>query len=207
MESLTDNACIESPGNDATEASSVHNIENHENCENHENRENREKFDNSENKIISMIEPVDSSINNNDKHNDLDDPDDMLKKQQQLINEHYINIQKHKYERFIEITMNQTTYTREEAIAGLEKHKGDITLVIKEFLGVKDNRDEIEKQKNSKSLNQKRYSIIRECMDNAAKDFAKKQQQAKLYSEFIEKQKKLQEEREKEKEDRQDKET
>ena len=86
--------------------------------------------------------------------------------------------------------MNQTTYTREEAIAGLEKHKGDITLVIKEFLGVKDNRDEIEKQKNSKSLNQKRYSIIRECMDNAAKDFAKKQQQAKLYNEFIEKHKK-----------------
>jgi hypothetical protein len=187
MESLTDNACIESPGNDATEVSSVHNIENHE---------NREKFDNSENKIISMTEPVDSSINNNDKHNDPDDPDYMLKKKQQLINEHYINIQKHKYERFIEITMNQTTYTREEAIAGLEKHKGDITLVIKEFLGVKDNRDEIEKQKNSKSLNQKRYSIIRECMDNAAKDFAKKQQQAKLYNEFIEKHKKLQQEKE-----------
>jgi hypothetical protein len=43
-------------------------------------------------------------------------------------------------------------------------------------------------------------------MDNAARNFAKKQQQAKMYSEFIEKQKRLQEEKQ-EKQDRQDKET
>ena len=188
MESLTDNACIESPDNDAKEVSNVHNSEN---CENHENRE---KFDNSENKIISTTETT-STINDYDT-----DAIDMPKTKQHLINEYYKNLQKQKYERFIEITMNQTTYTREEAIASLERYKGDITLVIKEFLGVKDNRDEIEKQKNSKSLNQKRYSIIRECMDNASRDFAKKQQQAKMYSEFIEKQKKIQEEKEKEKE-------
>jgi NACalpha-BTF3-like transcription factor len=191
MESLTDNACIESPDNDTKEVSNVHNSENCENCENYENRE---KFDNSENKIISTTETT-STINDLDK-----DAIDMPKTKQQLINEYYKNLQKQKYERFIEITMSQTTYTREEAIAGLERHKGDITLVIKEFLGVKDNHDEIEKQKNSKSLNQKRYSIIRECMDNASRDFAKKQQQAKIYSEFIEKQKKIQEEKEKEKE-------
>jgi NACalpha-BTF3-like transcription factor len=191
MESLTDNACIESPDNDTKEVSNVHNSENYE---------NREKFDNSENKIISTTETT-STINDLDK-----DAIDMPKTKQQLINEYYKNLQKQKYERFIEITMNQTTYTREEAIASLEKHKGDITLVIKEFLGVKDNRDEIEKQKNSKSLNQKRYSVIRECMDNAARNFAKKQQQAKMYSEFIEKQKRLQEEKQ-EKQERQDKET
>ena len=34
-----------------------------------------------------------------------------------MIKEYYINLQKHKYERFVEITMNQTTYTREEASA------------------------------------------------------------------------------------------
>ena len=101
------------------------------------------------------------------------------KTQQDLIREYYQNLQKHKYERFIEITMNQTTYTREEAIESLEKHKGDITLVIKEFLGVTDKREEREKEQNSKSLNQKRYSVIRECMDTAAKNFAIKQEQAK----------------------------
>ena len=108
------------------------------------------------------------------------------KTQQDLIKEHYQNLQKHKYERFIEITMNQTTYTREEAIESLEKHKGDITLVIKEFLGVPDKREEREKEQNSKSLNQKRYGIIRECMDTAAKNFAIKQEQAKRYNEMME---------------------
>ena len=108
------------------------------------------------------------------------------KTQQDLIKEYYQNLQKHKYERFIEITMNQTTYTREEAIASLEKHKGDITLVIKEFLGVTDKREEREKEQNSKSLNQKRYSVIRECMDAAAKNFAIKQEQAKRYNEMME---------------------
>ena len=50
--------------------------------------------------------------------------------------------------------MNQTTYTKEEAVASLEKHKGDITLVIKEFLGVLDNDNKREKELNSK-LNSK----------------------------------------------------
>ena len=117
------------------------------------------------------------------------------KTQQDLIREYYQNLQKHKYERFIEITMNQTTYTREEAIESLEKHKGDITLVIKEFLGVPDKREEREKELNSKSLNQKRYDVIRECMDTAAKNFAIKQEQANRYNEMMERrQQKLNEE-------------
>jgi hypothetical protein len=89
--------------------------------------------------------------------------------------------------------MNQTTYTREEAIAGLEKHKGDITLVIKEFLGVVDRSEEHEKEKNSKSLHQKRYGVIREYMDNASINYMKKQEQAKRYNEFLEKQQKVKE--------------
>lgn len=125
----------------------------------------------------------------------LRDPDSPPKTQQDLIREYYQNLQKHKYERFIQITMNQTTYTREEAIESLEKHKGDITLVIKEFLGVPDKREEREKEQNSKSLNQKRYGIIRECMDTAAKNFAIKQEQAKRYNEMMERrQQKLNEE-------------
>ena len=136
--------------------------------------------DNCENKIIS--ETVAETVT-------------LPKTQQDLIREHYQNLQKHKYERFIEITMNQTTYTREEAIASLEKHKGDITLVIKEFLGIPDKREEREKERNSKSLNQKRYNVIRECMDGAAKNFAIKQEQAKKYNEMIERrQQKLNEE-------------
>ncbi len=109
--------------------------------------------------------------------------------QQNLRIEYYQNLQKQKYERFIEITMNQTTYTRDEAISNLEKHKGDITLVIKEFLGVPDKREEREKELNSKSLHQKRYGIIREYMDKASNNFTKSQEQAKRRNEFIEQQK------------------
>ena len=115
------------------------------------------------------------------------------KRQQDLIKQYYINLQKQKYERFIEITMNQTTYTRDEAIASLEKHKGDITLVIKEFLGVVDKSEEREKEKNSKSLHQKIYGVIREYMDNASINFMKKQEQEKRYNEFLERQKKAKE--------------
>ena len=115
------------------------------------------------------------------------------KRQQDLIKQYYINLQKQKYERFIEITMNQTTYTKDEAIASLEKHKGDITLVIKEFLGVVDKSKEREKEQNSKSLHQKRYGVIREYMDNASINFMKKQEQEKRYNEFLERQKKAKE--------------
>lgn len=89
--------------------------------------------------------------------------------------------------------MNQTTYTREEAIASLEKHKGDITLVIKEFLGVVDKSEERKNEQNSKSLHQKRYGVIREYMDNASINYAKKQEDAKRYNDFVEKQNKLKE--------------
>jgi hypothetical protein len=113
-----------------------------------------------------------------------------------LIKEYYINLQKQKYERFIEIIMNQTTYSREEAIHSLEKHKGDITLVIKEFLGVVDKTEHKKNEEKSKSLHQKRYSVIREYMDNAATNYMKRQEIAKKMNEIHEKQKKAQEEKE-----------
>ena len=126
----------------------------------------------------------------------LSESDIERKKQQDLIKDYYINLQKQKCERFIEIVMNQTTYTREEAVAGLEKHKGDITLVIKEFLGVVDKTEKHVKEQNSKSLHQKRYDVIRECMDNASMHYMKKQEQEKRYNEFLERQKKAKEAKE-----------
>ena len=150
-------------------------------------KENEEKV--YENVIKSVIE--NDTIT--EKNIILTERDIEQKRQQDLIKEYYINLQKQKYERFIEITMNQTTYTRDEAIASLEKHKGDITLVIKEFLGVVDKSKELEKEKNSKSLHQKRYGVIREYMDNASINFMKKQEQEKRYNEFLERQKKAKE--------------
>ena len=126
----------------------------------------------------------------------LSESDIERKKQQDLIKDYYINLQKQKCERFIEIVMNQTTYTREEAVASLEKHKGDITLVIKEFLGVVDKTEKHVKEQNSKSLHQKRYDVIRECMDNASIHYMKKQEQEKRYNEFLERQKKAKEAKE-----------
>jgi hypothetical protein len=126
------------------------------------------------------------------------------KRQEHLVKEYYINLQKQKYERFIEITMNQTTYTRDQAIASLEKHKGDITLVIKEFLGVVDKSEEHEKEKTSKSLHQKRYGVIREYMDNASTNYMKKQEEAKRYNDFLEKHKRAKEQQEQEQQKQQE---
>jgi NACalpha-BTF3-like transcription factor len=130
----------------------------------------------------------------------LSESDVERKRQENLVKEYYIKLQKQKYERFIEITMNQTTYTRDEAIASLEKHKGDISLVIKEFLGVVDKSEEREKEKNSKSLHQKRYGIIRDYMDNASINYMKKQEEAKRYNEFLERHKKAKEQQQQEQE-------
>ena len=141
----------------------------------------------------NVIKSVTENYTVTEKNIILTESDIEQKRQQDLIKQYYINLQKQKYERFIEITMNQTTYTRDEAIASLEKHKGDITLVIKEFLGVVDKSEEREKEKNSKSLHQKRYGVIREYMDNASINFMKKQEQEKRYNEFLESQKKAKE--------------
>jgi NACalpha-BTF3-like transcription factor len=155
-----------------------------------------------ENSVTEKEEKTNEIVNEIDKVNNgmvideniiLSESDIEKKRQQDLIKQYYISLQKQKYERFIEITMNQTTYTKEEAIASLEKHKGDITLVIKEFLGVVDKSEERKNEQNSKSLHQKRYGIIREYMDNASINYAKKQEQAKRYNDFLEKQQKAKE--------------
>ena len=117
-----------------------------------------------------------------------------LKREQ--IRKYYIELQKQNYEKCIEVVMNQTTYTREEAIAGLQKHKGNVVQVVKEFLGVpeKSETQVVSGSGSAGSLNQKRYGVIRDFMDKAATNYIKTQERNKIVNAMLEKQKKAQEE-------------
>ena len=112
-----------------------------------------------------------------------------LKREQ--IRKYYMELQKQNYEKCIEVVMGQTTYSREEAIAGLQKHKGNVMLVVKEFLGIPDKN---EPESSAGSLNQKRYGVIRDFMDKAASTYIKTQERNKIVNQMLERQKKLREE-------------
>ena len=114
---------------------------------------------------------------------------EQLKREQ--IRKYYIELQKQNYEKCIEVVMGQTTYSREEAIAGLQKHKGNVMLVVKEFLGIPDKN---EPESSGGSLNQKRYGVIRDFMDKAATSYIKTQERNKIMNQMLERQKKLREE-------------
>ena len=111
-----------------------------------------------------------------------------LKREQ--IRKYYIELQKRNYEKCIEVVMGQTTYSREEAISGLEKHKGNVILVVKEFLGIPHKN---EPESSTGSLNQKRYGVIRNFMDKAATSYIKTQERNKIVNQMLERQKKLRE--------------
>jgi NACalpha-BTF3-like transcription factor len=98
-----------------------------------------------------------------------------LKKEQ--IRKYYMELQKQNYEKCIEVVMGQTTYSREEAIAGLQKHKGNVMLVVKEFLGVP---EKTETESN--------------FMDKAASTYIKTQERNKIVNQMLERQKKIREE-------------
>ena len=112
-----------------------------------------------------------------------------LKREQ--MRKYYTELQKQNYEKCIEVVMGQTTYSREEAIAGLQKHKGNIMIVVKEFLGIPDKN---EHESSGGSLNQKRYGVIRDFMDKAATSYTKTQERNKIMNQMVERQKKLREE-------------
>jgi hypothetical protein len=114
---------------------------------------------------------------------------EQIKREQ--IRKYYIELQKQNYEKCIEVVMGQTTYSREEAISGLQKHKGNVMLVVKEFLGIPDKN---EPESSGGSLNQKRYGVIRDFMDKAASSYIKTQERNKLMNQMLERQKKLREE-------------
>ena len=106
---------------------------------------------------------------------------------------YYIELQKQNYEKSIEVVMGQTTYLREEAIASLEKHKGNVMLAVKEFLGIPE-KNESESGGSGGSLNQKRYGVIRNFMDKAAASYIKTQERNKIMNQMLDRQKKLHEE-------------
>jgi hypothetical protein len=124
-------------------------------------------------------------------------PDELKREQAR---KYYMELHKQHYEKSIEVVMNQTTYTREEAIAGLEKYKGNVILVVKEFLGVPEknatnsSNSEGSGSGSGASLNQKRYGVIRDFMDKAAVSYIKAQERNKIVNQMLERQKKLREE-------------
>jgi hypothetical protein len=63
----------------------------------------------------------------------------------------------------IQIIMNQTSYTKEEAIEKMELFNNDHIKVIKEYLGVSDKSQ----KSKSKSLNQEIYTQIRQKLDTS----------------------------------------
>lgn len=120
-----------------------------------------------------------------------------LKREQ--IRKYYMELQKQNYEKCIEVVMGQTTYSREEAIAGLQKHKGNVMLVVKEFLGILEKSEPESSGSGSGSgsggsLNQKRYGVIRDFMDKAASSYIKTQERNKIMNQMLERQKKIREE-------------
>jgi hypothetical protein len=116
-------------------------------------------------------------------------PEEVKREQMQ---KYYTELQKQNYEKCIQVVMGQTTYSREEAIAGLQKHKGNVMLVVKEFLGILDKNNT--ETSSGGSLNQKRYGVIRDFMDKAATSYTKTQERNKIMNQMVERQKKLREE-------------
>ena len=116
-------------------------------------------------------------------------PEEVKREQMQ---KYYTELQKQNYEKCIQVVMGQTTYLREEAIAGLQKHKGNVMLVVKEFLGIPDKNNT--ETSSGGSLNQKRYGVIRDFMDKAATSYTKTQERNKIMNQMVERQKKLREE-------------
>ena len=116
-------------------------------------------------------------------------PEEVKREQMQ---KYYTELQKQNYEKCIQVVMGQTTYSREEAIAGLQKYKGNVMLVVKEFLGIPDKNES--ETSSGGSLNQKRYGVIRDFMDKAAINYTKTQERNKIMNQMLERQKKIREE-------------
>ena len=64
----------------------------------------------------------------------------------------------------------QTTYTREEAIEWLKVFEGDFIKVIKNYMGINDQKE----TKKIKSINQEIYKQIRIKLDSSMKDYREK---------------------------------
>ena len=65
----------------------------------------------------------------------------------------------------IEIVLRQTTYSREVAMEKLTLFDMDEIKVIKDFLGIKDKKEQV------KSVNQEIYKQLRNRLNTAMKDY------------------------------------
>ena len=134
----------------------------------------------------------------------MDTKEENIIKTEELTNEEKIELYKKQQieiikERAIQVVIGQTEYSREEAIEKLIQTRYDPIKVIKQYMGInsEETKQKKEEELNLKSKNQKIYKVIRDCMDDAAKNYYIKQEKAKLYEEIIEKQKQQLEENKK----------
>lgn len=69
----------------------------------------------------------------------------------------------------INMILSQTNYNRDEAEKKYKEHNGDLILVMREYLGIKNTvkNDRI----NAKSLNQEIYKQIRTTLDKSMKEY------------------------------------
>ena len=74
-------------------------------------------------------------------------------------------IREYQENELIEIVMRQTDYDRDNAYLKLKEYKGDYEQVIKNYLGVNDQKDD--NKLSGKSTNQKIFNQIRNFMDNS----------------------------------------
>lgn len=72
----------------------------------------------------------------------------------------------------IEKILSQTNYSRDEIIEKLEKYNGDLTSVIREYMGI-NKKEENNKIKNNQ-LNQEIYRQIRKTLDNSMREYREK---------------------------------
>ncbi len=68
----------------------------------------------------------------------------------------------------IQMIVNQTTYSKEEANEKLKLHNGDYVKVIKEFMGIPDKNETMKK-----SLNQEIFRQLRHKLDESMNTYNK----------------------------------
>ena len=71
----------------------------------------------------------------------------------------------------VDIVLRQTNYDKETALSKLKAYDNDYMKVIKEYLGIKPQKEE-----RCSYVSQERYKIIRKEMDEACKNYRERQE-------------------------------
>ena len=121
--------------------------------------------------------------NSGESENVIIDPSQNEILRQKYIQQREENINRIKVES-VNMICRQTDYSEDEAREKLEKNNYNYQLVLNEYFGIK------ESPKKEKTTNQQIYGEIRNLMDTGARKFRQEQERAKVYQEYIEKQKK-----------------